>query len=60
MGLRELRKQRGLTIEQVAVLANVSTTTISRSERGLQNLSPDSTVKISKALKVSPRRIVEV
>ena len=59
MGLRELRRQRGLTIEQIAVLADVSTATISRAERGLQNLSPYSVVKISKALRVSPRRIVE-
>ena len=49
MGLRELRRQRGLTIEQIAVLADVSTATISRAERGLQNLSPYSVVKISKA-----------
>ena len=59
MSLRELRRQRGLTIEQAAMLADVSTATISRAERGLQNLSPYSVVKISKALKVSPDRIVE-
>ncbi len=60
MGLRKLREQRGLTIEQTAVLARVSVATISRAERGLQNLSPYSVVKISKALRVSPSRIVEV
>ncbi len=60
MGLRQLREQRGLTIEQTAVLARVSVATISRAERGLQNLSPYSVVKISKALRVSPSRIVEV
>jgi transcriptional regulator with XRE-family HTH domain len=59
MGLRELRKQRGLTIAQTAVLADVSVATISRAERGLQTLRPDSVVRISKALKVTPRRITE-
>ena len=58
MDLRTLRQGRGLTIEQVAVLADVSTATISRAERGLQSLSADSIVKISRALKVSPRRIL--
>ncbi len=58
MGLRQLRKQRGLTIEQVAMLAGVDKSTISRAERGLHNLSPESAVKISLALKVSIQRIV--
>lgn len=58
MGLRQLREKRGLTLEQAAVLGGVSVATISRAERGLQNLSPSSVVKISKALKVSPSRIV--
>ena len=60
MVLKRIRKQRGLTIEQIAVLADVDKSTISRAERGLQTLSPDTIVKISKALKVSPQRIVEV
>ena len=59
-GLRAVRKERGLTIEHVAVLANVDKSTISRAERGLHLLRPDTVVKISKALKVSPSRIVEV
>ncbi len=59
MGLRKIRSQRGLTIEQVAMLAGVDQSTISRAERGLQRLRPESVVKISRALKVPPRRIVE-
>ena len=59
MGLRKLRRQRGLTLEQVAVLAGVDKSTVSRAERGLQKLRPDSIVRISRALKVPPRRIVE-
>ncbi len=58
VGLRTVRKQRGLTIEHVAVLANVDKSTISRAERGLQTLRPETVVKISRALKVSPSRIV--
>jgi transcriptional regulator with XRE-family HTH domain len=60
MGLKTIRKQRGLTLEQTAVLASVDKATISRAERGLQTLSPESVVRISKALKVSPSRIVEL
>jgi predicted transcriptional regulator len=59
MGLRKIRRQRGLTIEQIAMLAGVDQSTISRAERGLQRLRPESVVKISKALKVPPRKIVE-
>ena len=58
MGLRELRTQRGLTIEQIAVLARVDQSTISRAERGHQRLNPETIVRISKALKVPPRRIM--
>jgi transcriptional regulator with XRE-family HTH domain len=60
MSLAKIRKQRGLTIEHVAVLADVDKSTISRAERGLQTLRPETVVRLSKALKVSPRRIVEV
>jgi transcriptional regulator with XRE-family HTH domain len=38
MGLREIRKERGLTLAQVAMLAGVDKATISRAERGLQKL----------------------
>ena len=60
MSLAKIRLQRGLTIEHVAVLADVDKSTISRAERGLQTLRPETVVRISKALKVSPSRIVEV
>ena len=59
MGLKELRRERGLTIEQLAMLARVDKSTISRAERGLLNLGPATIVRISRALKVSLRRIVE-
>lgn len=59
MSLARIRKQRGLTIEHLAMLASVHKSTISRAERGLQTLRPETVVKISRALKVSPRRVVE-
>jgi transcriptional regulator with XRE-family HTH domain len=55
--LRELRRERGLTVEQVAVLAGVDKATISRYERGLHQLSPQSLVRLSKALRVPVKRI---
>jgi transcriptional regulator with XRE-family HTH domain len=57
MELRQIRKDRGLTLEHVAVIAGVNKATISRAERGLQRLSPGSVVKISRALKVSAERL---
>ena len=60
MSLAKIRKRQMLTIEHVAILADVHKSTISRAERGLQTLRPETVVKISKALKVSPSRIVEV
>jgi transcriptional regulator with XRE-family HTH domain len=59
MSLASIRRQRGLTIEHIAVLAGVNKSTISRAERGLQTLRPETVVKLSKALKVSPRRLLE-
>jgi transcriptional regulator with XRE-family HTH domain len=59
MSLASIRRQRDLTIEHVAVLAGVHKSTISRAERGLQTLRPETVVKLSKALNVSPRRLLE-
>jgi len=57
--LREIRRERGLTVEQLAVLAKVNKSTISRAERGLLSLQPETLVRISRALKVPPKRIAE-
>lgn len=57
MGLKELRMERGLTTEHLAILAYVDKSTISRAERGLQRLRPETVVRISRALKVSPSKI---
>lgn len=55
MGLRisALRKQRGLTQEQLAEYAGVSGQTISTAELGKKALRPENIIKISIALGVS-------
>ncbi len=58
MALREIRQSRGLSVEHLAILAGVHKSTISRAERGLQHLRPETIVRISRALKVSPHRLV--
>ncbi len=57
MGLKEIRQARQLTVEQMAFLGRVDKSTISRAERGLQVLSPETIVRISQVLKVSPSRL---
>lgn len=60
MGLRELRKKRGLTLEAVSVLAKgrVSPATVSRLERGLiDNPRPETIVRLAPAMGVSARRM---
>lgn len=59
MNLKELRRARGLSIEHIAVLAGVHKSTISRAERGLQRLQPQTVVRLSRALGVSPSRIAD-
>ena len=55
--LRKLRQKRGLTVDQIAVLAGVNKATISRYERGLHELNPQAIVNLSKALKVSVKKV---
>lgn len=54
MTMQSIRLGRGLTTEQLAVLAGVHKSTISRAERGIHDLSPQTIVRLSRALKVSP------
>jgi transcriptional regulator with XRE-family HTH domain len=55
--LRQIREERGLTLDQLGVLAGVDASTISRAERGLQGLRPETVVRLSRALKVKTGRI---
>ena len=62
MGLRELRTQRGLTLEAVSVLAgeDVDIATISRIERGLVTPKPETVVKLARALGISAKRMAGI
>lgn len=55
--LRELRKQRGLTLEAVGFLAGVDPSTISRIENGLVEPRPETLVALARGLGVSVKRL---
>lgn len=57
--LRELRKARGLTQEQLAEKVNVSYQAISNIERGLTGPSFTTLAVIARALKVKPRDLFD-
>ena len=60
MGLKELRKERGLTLEAVSVLAGVDIGTISRIERGLSEPRPETVVKLARGLGVRALRMRDI
>jgi transcriptional regulator with XRE-family HTH domain len=60
VGLRELRKQRGLSLEAVAVLAGLDIGTISRVERGLRSPTPETIVRLGRALGISAQRMRQI
>ena len=57
--LREIRKERGLTQEQLAEKVNVSYQAISNIERGLTGPSFSTLADIAKALKVKPKELFD-
>jgi transcriptional regulator with XRE-family HTH domain len=56
-GLRELRGERGLSLEAVSVLTGLDIATISRIERGLQSARPDTVVRLARGLGIAARRM---
>jgi transcriptional regulator with XRE-family HTH domain len=56
ISLREIREQRGLTVEALAVLAGCHKSTVSRLERGLIEPSPQTVVSLARALGISATR----
>jgi transcriptional regulator with XRE-family HTH domain len=57
MTLRELRKARGLSLEEAAFLAGVDIATVSRVERGLVRPRPKTAIQLARALGISPSRM---
>src|SRR3989454_9014072 len=58
--VRQLRLERGLTLEEVATRSGCSLGSLSQIERGLGNPSFATLVRISHALRVSVARLVEL
>lgn len=60
MNLKELRSQRNLTLEAVAILAGVDIATVSRIERGLVDARPETIVNLARGLGVSAARMKSI
>ena len=56
--LRELRRRRVLTLEELAEKADVGRNTIWRLEHGVMGAQPRTIRKIAKALNVEPEELV--
>ena len=56
---RRLRKKQGLSQEELGFRSGLHRTYIGSIERAEQNVSIDNIHKIAKALKVSPKELVE-
>ena len=57
--LRELRRRRVLTLEELAQKAGVGRNTIWRLEHGVMGAQPRTIRKIAKALNVEPEELVQ-
>jgi transcriptional regulator with XRE-family HTH domain len=57
--IRRLRKQRGLTQEDLAEKSGISRNYVSDMERGVRNPSVLALVALAKALRVSLRELIE-
>jgi transcriptional regulator with XRE-family HTH domain len=57
MDLRELRQQRGLSLEALGYLAKVDQATISRIERGLAEPRRDTVVRLARGLGIGAKRM---
>jgi len=57
--VRDLRKQRGLSQEDLALESGLDRTFVSHVERGARNASILSVLKLAKALRVKPSRLLD-
>jgi transcriptional regulator with XRE-family HTH domain len=58
--LRDIRKERGLTLEAVAMLGDCDIATISRVERGLVQPTTQTIVRLARALGISATRMRDI
>lgn len=58
--IRKLRKEAGLSQEQLADLSGLHRTYIGAIERAEQNVSIDNIGKIAKALKIKPSKLLDI
>lgn len=55
--LRDLFRERGLTFDAVAVLADVDTSTVSRWVNGQMGATPEAIVRLARGLGISAKRL---
>lgn len=57
--VRQLRKEKGLTLLQLSERCDVDYTTISKIERGLINTTITMVARIAKALEIKPSQLLD-
>ena len=57
--IRSMREERGISQEKLADLAHIHRNYISQIEGGKRNLSFYNVVKLARALRVSPSKLIE-
>lgn len=56
--IREIRKERGKTLSEVAAVVGISVPHLSEVERGIKNLNNHLLTRISAALEVEPQELI--
>jgi transcriptional regulator with XRE-family HTH domain len=57
--IREIRKSKDLTLEELADASGISFTHLSRMESGKRGLSLENTIKVAKALEIEPSELTD-
>ena len=59
-GLRQLRQERGLTLQAISVLSDITAAEVSMLERGLIQPRSDTIVKLARALGIGAYRMRDI
>ena len=59
-GLRQLRQERGLTLQAISVLSDITAAEVSMLERGLIQPRPETVVKLARALGIGAYRMRDI